>query len=142
MLVLKAGAKLDYETGPSSYDLTLTVAGNIKATASFTVSVTNADEGAATLVVTGAYRAGGRLTAVLGTDPDGGPDLSQAKAVSWQWQWNNNNVWVAISGATEQSYLLTSADIDALSRFRRYIQMTAATKKRLSANACDSCGGG
>ena len=105
-LVLRAGQELDYETGQRDFALTLTVAANTAATASFTVTLTNADEGAAALSVTGIYSVGQRLTATLGTDPDGGPSGS----VSWQWQWNDQGSWTNIAGAEQQSYLLTAAD--------------------------------
>jgi Ca2+-binding RTX toxin-like protein len=71
-----------------------------------TINVAPADDGPAPLTISGLARLGETLTAVLGTDPDGGPAPGTAT-----FQWLRNGV--PILGATAATYLLVAADVGA-----------------------------
>ena len=119
------GRGVDFESSGGSVVLTVQATSRgadatpTAVTQQVTVRVTNVDEGAGAVSVTGAAQAGRgtlRYGGVSG-DPDGDPSGS----VSWQWQRSADvspRVWSAISGATSSSYAVAGSDAGMVLRLR------------------------
>ena len=107
---LQTKAALDYETGPNSYIVEVTVAdpSSLDDTITVTITVNNVDEAGTVTLSTTQPIEGTPLTATL-DDPD---DVIPGSE-TWRWARSPNGYssWTNISGATADTYTPVAADV-------------------------------
>ena len=104
-LYLRAGTALDYED-KDSLSVMVSLADTSLPAQSYSLALTNVDEGPGQLAITGSVAVGQTLTGALSADPDDGP-----AHVSWQWQQRQDGTWTDITDAEDAAYLLSIADV-------------------------------